>query len=142
MPEDSRGSNLERFVSAQEDVYETALAELRRGRKVSHWMWFVFPQIAGLGTSATAQKYAIASLDEARAYLGHPLLGGRLIECTEAVLAHPERSAEEILGGVDAMKLRSSMTLFELAAEDPAPFTAVLETFYGGERDVATLSLV
>lgn len=133
---------LERFVAAQEGVYPRALAELRRGRKESHWMWFVFPQIAGLGTSPTARRYAIASADEARAFLAHPLLGARLRDCTAAILAHRERGAEAIFGPVDAMKLRSSMTLFEAVADDPAPFAAALSAFHGGERDAATLRLI
>ena len=130
--------DLDRFVEAQDGVYAQALAELRRGRKESHWMWFVFPQILGLGRSPTAQYYAITSADEARAYLGHPLLGPRLRECTEAVLAHPNRSAEEIFGAVDALKFRSSMTLFE-AVDGAGPFGAALDSFYGGVRDPATL---
>ena len=130
--------DLDRFVEAQDGVYAQALAELRRGRKESHWMWFVFPQIAGLGRSPTAQYYAIASAGEARAYLGHPLLGPRLRECTEAVLAHPNRSAEEIFGAIDALKFRSSMTLFEAVDED-GPFGAAIDAFYGGARDPATL---
>ena len=134
--------DLTRFIEAQEDIYGQALAELRHGRKQSHWMWFVFPQMAGLGTSPTARLYAIASADEARAFLGHPLLGARLRECTAAVLAHRERGAEAIFGAVDAMKLRSSMTLFEAVAEDPAPFAEALAAFHKGERDAATLRLI
>jgi uncharacterized protein (DUF1810 family) len=136
------GGELERFVAAQEGVYPRALAELSQGRKASHWMWFVFPQIAGLGRSATARFYAIGSAAEARAYLAHPLLGPRLRACAEAVLVHRDRGAEAILGAVDALKLRSSMTLFEAAAEDPAPFAAVLDGFFAGERDAATLGLL
>lgn len=132
--------DLTRFVAAQEGSYEAALSEIRRGRKTGHWMWFVFPQIHGLGTSAMAQKYAVYSLGEARAYLEHPVLGDRLRECAAALLAHSGRSAEEILGGTDSMKLRSSMTIFERAAADPAPFAKVLELFYKGERDPATLA--
>jgi len=134
--------DLARFVEAQEGVYGRALAELREGRKESHWMWFVFPQIAGLGSSPTARLYAIASADEARAFLAHPLLGTRLRDCTAAILAHRERGAEAILGTVDAMKLRSSMTLFEAVADDPAPFAAALDAFHGGARDAATLRLL
>lgn len=134
--------SLARFVEAQEGVYEEALAELKRGRKTSHWMWFVFPQIAGLGASPTARFYAIASADEAHAYLAHPLLGARLGECAETILAHRGASAEAILGPIDAMKLRSSMTLFEAMADDPTPFAAVLVAFYDGERDPATLRLL
>lgn len=131
-------AGLERFLQAQDEVYATALAELRRGAKRSHWMWFVFPQVAGLGRSATAVFYAIAGRDEARAYLAHPVLGARLIEATQAVVA-ATGSAEAILGGIDAVKFRSSMTLFAAAADDPAPFRAALERFFGGEDDPETL---
>ncbi len=130
---------LARFVEAQQGVYDDALAELRQGRKRSHWMWFVFPQLAGLGRSATAQYYAIASLDEARAYLAHPVLRARLRECAEVVAACAAGSAEQIFGGTDALKLRSSMTLFDLAAPDEAVFRAVLDRYYGGTPDAATL---
>ena len=133
--------HLSRFVEAQAPVYAQALAEMRRGRKESHWMWFVFPQLAGLGRSPTALLYAIGSLAEARAYLGHAVLGPRLIQCTEAVLAHRDRSAEAIFGPIDAMKLRSSMTLFE-AAGGQEPFGAMLHLFFGGARDAATLDLL
>ena len=134
--------DLDRFVAAQEDAYPGALAELRQGRKQSHWMWFVFPQAAGLGRSETARCYALASREEARAYLAHPILGPRLRECTEAMLGHRGRSAEEILGPTDAMKLRSSMTLFEVAAAQPGLFAAALEAFHDGKRDEATLELL
>jgi uncharacterized protein (DUF1810 family) len=134
--------NLDRFVTAQADTYDQARAELKAGRKQSHWMWFVFPQIAGLGRSPTAIFYAIASAAEARSYLVHPLLGARLVECTSAVLAHRGASAEAIFGGVDAMKLRSSMTLFEAVAGDPVPFASVLDAFFDAERDPATLNLL
>jgi uncharacterized protein (DUF1810 family) len=134
--------DLDRFVAAQADIYGQALAELRAGRKQGHWMWFVFPQIAGLGRSPTAIFYAIADAAEARAYLAHPLLGARLIKCTEAVSAHGDRSAEAIFGGIDAMKLRSSMTLFEAVADDPAQFASVLAQFFDAERDPATLMLL
>jgi uncharacterized protein (DUF1810 family) len=133
--------DLERFVAAQDGVYAQALAELRRGAKRSHWMWFIFPQIAGLGQSAMARTYAIASADEARAYLAHPVLGPRLIEATGAVTA-AAGSAETILGGIDAVKLRSSMTLFAAVADDPTPYRAALERFFGGEDDPATLRLL
>ena len=133
---------LARFVEAQAHTYADALAELRDGRKESHWMWFVFPQIAGLGTSPTSRFYAIASLDEARAYLAHPLLGARLRECTEGVLAHAGMSAETIFGGIDAVKLRSSMTLFDRAAGENNPFGRCLAAFFGGERDARTLALL
>jgi len=136
--------DLERFVQAQDQggTYDRALAELHAGRKTSHWMWFVFPQIAGLGRSAMAQRYAIESLDEARAYLDHPVLGPRLRECAAALTAHSGSSAEEVLGGIDAMKLRSSMTLFSLAAPGEAVFADVLDEYFGGERDDATVRLV
>jgi uncharacterized protein (DUF1810 family) len=134
--------DLTRFVAAQQDVYPAALAELRAGRKTSHWMWFVFPQIAGLGHSQTARFYAIASRAEARSYLADPLLGSRLADCVSALMRHPDRSAEAILGAIDAMKLRSSMTLFAAVADDPAPFLAVLDTFCGGVRDPATLTIL
>ena len=133
--------DLNRFVAAQDGIYPQALAELRRGAKTSHWMWFVFPQIAGLGRSAMAQAYAIGSADEARAYLAHAVLGPRLIEATRAVTA-ARGSAEAILGGIDAVKLRSSMTLFAHVADDPAPFRAALDRFFGGVDDPATIALL
>jgi uncharacterized protein (DUF1810 family) len=132
---------LDRFVSAQVSVYPSALAELTAGRKRTHWMWFIFPQIAGLGSSPAAQRYAIASLDEARAYLAHPVLGPRLRECADALLAVEGKSAEEILGYPDDLKLRSSMTLFARAADDPDVFEAVLERYYDGP-DPRTLALL
>ena len=130
--------DLDRFVDAQATTYAAALAELTRGRKTTHWMWFVFPQIAGLGHSAMAQRYAIGSAEEARAYLAHPLLGPRLAEATRAV-AGARGSAEAIMGGVDAVKLRSSLTLFAAVADDPAPFEAALDRLFGGERDPETM---
>lgn len=130
---------LERFVEAQRPIYATTLAELRAGSKRSHWMWFIFPQIAGLGRTSTAKFYAIRDLTEARAYLADETLGPRLDECTRAILAWAGRkSAEAILGPVDAMKFRSSMTLFEIAGGG-ADFGRALDAFYGGERDAATL---
>ena len=129
---------LDRFVEAQADTYDHALAELRAGRKTSHWMWFIFPQITGLGRSDTARFYAVADLNEVRAYLAHPLLGPRLVEATRVVTAAPG-SAEAILGPIDALKLRSSMTLFEAVAVDPEPFRTALDRFFGGERDPETL---
>lgn len=129
----------ERFVEAQRPKYEQVLAELRAGTKRSHWMWFIFPQIAGLGRSPTAQAYAIAGEAEARAYLAHPVLGPRLRECTDAMLDWAGRkSAEAILGPIDALKFRSSMTLFE-AAGGGARFGEAIGAFYGGERDRLTL---
>ena len=135
-------ADLERFVEAQEPVHAIALAELQRGRKESHWMWFIFPQIAGLGFSPTAQYYAIASEDEARAYLAHPLLGPRLEACARAVLAHRDLSPEAVFGGIDALKFRSSMTLFEAAAAGGGPYGEALDAFYDGERDAKTLRLL
>ena len=132
-------NDLGRFVGAQQDVYDQALAELRAGSKRSHWMWFVFPQIAGLGRTATAQRYAIADLAEARAYLAHPVLGPRLTESARALLEVRDRTATQILGTPDDLKLRSSMTLFAHAADDPAVFRAVLDRYYGGEDDPLTL---
>lgn len=132
---------LERFVAAQADSWDDAVAELRAGAKRSHWMWWIFPQIAGLGRSDTARCYAIASADEARAYLAHPLLGPRLVEAAETV-ARARGSAEAVMGSIDAVKLRSSMTLFAAVAADPAPFRAVLDRFYGGEEDAATQALL
>ena len=130
--------DLDRFVSAQEGVYPSALDELRRGRKVGHWIWFIFPQVAGLGYSAMSQQYAISSLDEARAYLAHPVLGPRLRECAEAVLATTGQTALEIFGSIDAMKLRSSMTLFHRAAPDEPVFAQVLQRFFDSRADDAT----
>ena len=133
--------DLERYVAAQNagGTYEQALTELRAGHKTSHWMWFVFPQIAGLGRSGMAQRYAIGDLDEARAYLSHPVLGPRLVTAAESVMTHRDRTAEEILGGIDAIKLRSSMTLFAHADESQSVFRAVLDTFFDGTEDPATL---
>jgi uncharacterized protein (DUF1810 family) len=134
----------QRFVNAQNEgeTYERALAELRAGRKTSHWMWFVFPQLAGLGQSEMSRHYAIGSLEEARAYLDHPLLGPRLIECCEALLSHHEESAQQILGGIDAIKLRSSMTLFLRASPETQAFQQVLDRYFDGEADAATERLL
>ncbi|GJE70251.1 DUF1810 domain-containing protein [Methylorubrum podarium] len=131
--------DLNRFVEAQDGVYEGALAELRGGRKRSHWMWFVFPQIAGLGSSAMARRYAIASLAEAQAYLAHPLLGDRLRTCTRAANAWADRSAHALFGAPDDVKFRSSMTLFAQADPEAADFTRALATFFAGEPDPLTL---
>ncbi|WP_392468032.1 DUF1810 domain-containing protein [Arsenicicoccus cauae] len=137
--------DLSRFVQAQDahGAYDQALAELRRGRKTSHWMWFVLPQVRGLGRSGMAVRYGIADLDEAGAYLAHPVLGPRLHECCEALLALPAAAtADAVMGGIDALKLRSSMTLFHRAdPQDPA-FTAVLERYFGGAVDDATDALL
>lgn len=131
---------LQRFVEAQDEggTYEGALAELRAGRKTTHWMWFVFPQVAGLGRSAAARAYAISSIDEARAYLAHPVLGPRLRACARALLELPGATAESVLGGTDAMKLRSSMTLFARAAPDEALFCEVIDRHFAGGPDAAT----
>jgi uncharacterized protein (DUF1810 family) len=133
---------LERFVIAQDSggTYQRALAELRGGRKTSHWMWFIFPQVAGLGLSAMAQRYAISGLAEARAYLGHPVLGRRLRECAEAIAAVDGSTADRILGPVDAMKLRSCMTLFAAAAPEEPSFGAVLTRYFDSRPDEATLA--
>ena len=130
---------LERFVEAQERVYDAVLGELRSGRKRSHWIWFVFPQLRGLGHSPAAQHYGISSLDEARAYLAHDVLGPRLRECTRLVAAIDGRSVDEIFGWPDNLKVRSSMTLFAWATDDNAEFLAVLDKFYDGEEDPATV---
>jgi len=132
--------NLERFLSAQNagGTYDSAVAELRSGSKRSHWMWFVFPQIAGLGQSATSRTYAIASLNEARAYLRHPVLGPRLIECADIVAGLNARHATQIFGGIDALKLHSSMTLFLRAAPGEAAFHRVLEKYFEGQPDSDT----
>ena len=135
-------ADLDRFVTAQRPVIDDALEELRAGRKTSHWMWFIFPQLAGLGRSETARRYAIGSLDEARAYLAHDVLGPRLLACTDALLSTSGRTATDILGSVDAMKLRSSMTLFEMADPGEPRFAAVLDRFFGGGRDPMTRSLL
>jgi uncharacterized protein (DUF1810 family) len=132
--------DLERFVTAQDTggTYQHAVDELRRGRKTSHWMWFVFPQIAGLGQSPTSKVYAISSLAEARAYLDHPELGPRLRQCAEILITHQDETAERIFGGIDAMKLRSSMTLFMHAAPEQSAFRQVINQFFGGVPDPAT----
>lgn len=132
--------DLERFVAAQEagQSYQHAVAELRAGRKTSHWIWFVFPQIAGLGHSPVSVRYAISSLAEAKAYLSHPVLGPRLAECAGIMARTEGRTAEQILGGLDALKLRSSMTLFHRADRGDRLFTQVIDRYFGGEADPAT----
>jgi len=134
--------DLDRFLAEQHLVYDHVLEELRRGRKTGHWIWFIFPQIAGLGTSAMSQHFAIASLDEARAYLAHPVLGARLRECAEVVLSAPGSTAEEIFGSLDARKVRSSMTLFHRAAPDDPIFKQVLDACFDGVSDEATDALL
>ncbi|MEO7717172.1 MAG: DUF1810 domain-containing protein [Capsulimonas sp.] len=130
---------LERFISAQQAVYGTALTELTKGRKRTHWMWYIFPQFEGLGYSATSKHYAIRSLEEAQAYLDHPVLGARLQQCAEAVLAVEERTASEIFGSPDDVKLQSSMTLFAQADGSGSVFTRVLEKYFDGQTDGETL---
>jgi len=134
--------DLERFVEAQRGVYEQVCAELRRGRKTGHWMWFIFPQIAGLGVSAMSQRYAIGSVDEARRYLAHPVLGPRLREICGIVNGIEGRTAEEIFGWPDDMKLRSSMTLFAHATRENAEFVEVIRKYFGGEWDQRTVELI
>ena len=133
---------LERFIEAQAPVYAQALAELRAGQMRSHWMWFIFPQIAGLGQSPMSRAYAIQSLDEARAYLSHPLLGARLGECCQALMNLRAKSAEDIFGSIDAIKLRSCLTLFTEADDDEVLFYNLLEKFFDGEADEATLEIL
>ncbi|POG55099.1 DUF1810 domain-containing protein [Haloferax marisrubri] len=134
--------DLQRFVEAQESVITQVKRELRAGRKQSHWMWFVFPQVEGLGSSQMSQRYAIASLDEAEAYLGHPVLSPRLLECTTLVNDIDCRSANDVFGSPDDRKFRSSMTLFETVADDPEPFKTALMQYYDGQRDPKTIELL
>jgi uncharacterized protein (DUF1810 family) len=134
--------DLDRFLAAQQGAYAGALEELRQGRKTGHWIWFVFPQLAGLGRSELSRYYAITSLDEARAYLVHPVLGTRLRECAAAVLATEGRTAVEIFGSIDAVKVRSCMTLFGRAAPSEPLFAAVLDRLYGGRPDETTDALL
>lgn len=134
--------DLQRFVDAQARNYDDALAELRAGCKTSHWMWYVLPQVAGLGFSAMAQTYAIGSLAEARAYLAHPVLGRRLRDCVAAALAAPGRTAHEIFGSPDDLKFRSSLTLFAQAAPEEPLFRQALDRYFGGEADPATLRIL
>jgi uncharacterized protein (DUF1810 family) len=134
--------DLQRFVDAQDPVFEDVLLELRRGDKEGHWMWFIFPQISGLGSSAMSQRFAISSRAEAEAYLAHAVLGPRLIRCTELVNAVESRSAERIFGPVDAMKFRSSMTLFREAAPAGSVFNEALKKYFAGEPDTRTLQLL
>ena len=147
MRQDTTGSagdpfNLDRFVQAQGPVYADVMAELAAGAKRSHWIWFVFPQIDGLGFSETTKRYSIKSLAEARAYLAHPVLGARLLECTRAVLALNGRSALEVFGTPDDMKLQSSMTLFAAVSPDASPFSELLDKYFKGERDPRTVVLL
>ena len=134
--------DLNRFIGAQEGIYDRALAELRDGLKRSHWMWYIFPQVEGLGHSPTTRRYSIKSLEEARHYLAHPVLGQRLKESAEAVLAVQGRSAADIFGHPDDWKLQSSMTLFELVSGPESVFGRILEKYYQGKRDTRTLQIV
>ena len=134
--------DLSRFTSAQAGVYDRAFAELQAGEKRSHWMWFIFPQLDGLGSSPTARRYAIKCMDEARHYLGHPVLGLRLVECAEAVFGVEGRSVSEIFGYPDDLKLKSSMTLFAAAAGSESAFDRVLDKYFDGEQDDKTLQLL
>ncbi|MEN5034001.1 DUF1810 domain-containing protein [Pseudomonas sp. TWI929] len=134
--------DLERFVEAQNRVYDQVLQELQAGHKRSHWMWYVFPQLDGLGHSAMAERYGLAGIDEARAYLGHPLLGPRLEACVTALLQHSDKSAREILGSPDYLKLRSCLTLFARAAPGNPLYLLALLQFYGGEPDALTLAML
>lgn len=134
--------DLARFIRAQQQVYSDVLTELKTGRKRSHWMWFIFPQIDGLAQSSTSKFYAVKSLQEARAYLNHPVLGKRLNECAEAILAIENRSASEIFGYPDDLKLKSSLTLFERTAGAQTIFARLLDKYFGGERDAKTLELL
>jgi uncharacterized protein (DUF1810 family) len=134
--------HLLRFVDAQESVYDTALRELEQGRKQGHWMWFIFPQLIGLGRSPTAIRFGISGPDEAHAYLAHPLLGDRLVQCTRTANAIRNRTAHEIFGSPDDLKLRSSMTLFRETANEPEPFRTAIERYFSGEADARTLELL
>ncbi len=134
--------DLQRFVAAQADIYQEALGEIRNGRKRTHWMWFIFPQVAGLGMSPTSQHYGIAGLREAAAYLSHSLLGPRLIECSEAVVLVAGRSAHDIFGSPDDMKLRSSATLFARVSDASPVFRRILEQYFGGQFDPRTITLL
>lgn len=134
--------NLNRFVQAQQSVYEQALSEIKSGKKRSHWMWYVFPQFDGLGLSDTSKRYSIKSIAEAKAYLSHPILGSRLIECAEAVLSIEGRTANEIFGSPDDMKLKSCATLFSSVSPGKSVFDQLLDKFFQGERDDRTLRLL
>ncbi len=134
--------DLNRFLRAQEGDYATALSEVRSGRKRSHWMWYIFPQLEGLGFSLTSRRYSIKSLDEAKAYLAHPVLGPRLMECADAVLSVEGRSAQQIFGSPDDMKLRSCATLFARVSPAGSVFERLLDKYFDGERDPTTIRLV
>ena len=140
--ENSADFNLQRFVTAQEKLYETVVAELKNGDKQTHWMWFIFPQIDGLGTSTFAKLYAIKSIDEAKAYFNHPLLGARLLECSQILLNIKNKSANDILGFPDYVKLQSCMTLFTLAFPSEKTFSDVLTKYYNNEKDIKTIKIL
>ena len=135
-------NSLDRFVQAQTLMYSATLREIKNGKKVSHWMWYMFPQLRGLGTSVMANMYGISGLGEAKAYLAHPVLSGRLYEFCRELLKHKDKTALEIFGDIDEMKLKSSMTLFALTSEDYTIFDEVLENFFGGEMDEVTVKLI
>ena len=135
-------NSLNRFIDAQNYMYETALTEIKNGMKMSHWIWFIFPQLRGLGRSDMAYKYGINGIEEAKEYLAHPVLSARLTEISEALLVHKNKDIEYIVGGIDAMKLRSSMTLFALVSEENSVFHQVLDCFYDGEMDDYTKKLI
>lgn len=137
----NQNNSLDRFLVAQEHSYDMALREIRAGHKRSHWMWYIFPQIAGLGMSYTAQLYSIKDIDEARSYISHPVLGARLVEISEALLKTESSDATAVMGYPDDLKLRSCMTLFAQVSDNPV-FNAVLEKFYGGKADACTLSIL
>ena len=135
-------NSLDRFLKAQENVFPVAMEELMRGKKQSHWMWFMFPQLRGLGRSSTAHIYGISGLEEAKAYLAHPWLSGRLYELCTALLHHKDKSAQEIFGNIDAMKLKSSMTLFALTTEEHTIFDEILDIFFDGKMDKRTVEMI
>jgi uncharacterized protein (DUF1810 family) len=141
-PRDADPWDLARFLREQVGMHDAAVRELRAGRKTGHWIWYEFPQLAGLGRSPMSIRYAISGLDEARAYLSHPVLGPRLVECSEALLVHRDRDAVDILGSIDAVKVRSSMTLFHRADPEAPAFSRVLDVFYGGVPDPRTDELL
>ena len=134
--------NLNRFVEAQETTYDIALSEIKNGYKQSHWMWFIFPQLRGLGESPMSFLYGLQDLEEGKAYLAHPVLRRRLIACCEALLTHEDKTAQDILGEIDARKLRSCMTLFALVCEENSIFHQVLSRFFCGQQDPLTLTLI
>ena len=135
-------NSLNRFIEAQQPVYPQALQELRNGKKTTHWMWFIFPQIEGLGQSSTAKYYSITTIEEAKEYLMHPILGKRLLECASAILKIENKTADEIFGSPDNAKLRSSMTLFNFVSPEHEEFSEVLKKYFAGEQDEKTISIL